>query len=269
MISLDADFRQFYFKMGKVSRVTGLTMFEVGHHAMALLVKSAMSRTPPLGNTEGARKVGDRRVYKDVTSIIRAVPDDQFNQFGADWVAVNDGNPIGHMFKRKDGSVYGVDYDMLGTNVGILQREHTKARNPKTGRTSTSGTYTRNVGRWKFVNRVHAPAALRREYLKTVQAHVGKTKSGWLAALSYFCRVGRSKFPSTIDWVQRHGSMHGKFVNGMNPATGGGFLSATNSIPWIGRFAGLINFAVKVQERDFNRGFFEKRLIGAFKKAGI
>jgi hypothetical protein len=110
---------------------------------------------------------------------------------------------------------------------------------------------------------------MRRSYIRKVQGHVGKTKAGWLAALSYFCGVGRVPFPAGVDWVQRHGSMQGSFSNGMNVRTGGGTLMAMNNVIWSWRFQKLVNYAVRVRQRDFDKGFFETRLAGAYTKAGI
>lgn len=269
MISLSMDLVPFYFKMKKASLVTGLSMYEIGNNVMAHLSIDAMKRTPPLGLDNKGLKIGERRIYKDVSIVIKAVPDDQVSQFGSNWTAYNDGQPIGHMFKRKDGTVYGVDYDKLGLSEGVLAAAHQGARLASTGRVSKAGTYTKNIGRWKFVNRVHAPAALRRSYIKKIQGHVGKTKSGWLAAVSHFCRIGRVAFPSGVDWVQRHGAMHGSFVDGMDRAKGNGYLVAINSIPWIQRFAGLVNWAVKTRINDFNKGYFELRMNKKFAEAGL
>lgn len=237
-VIFNVDASEFIAAMHRIKTKVGFELHSIMRDVMALWAKDLINRTPPFGLTAAGRKVGERAVYDDLMRITYAIGDDDIDHY-SDWFAKSGGTVVGHAFKDKKGVVYGTDiytWDEDGSKIGAI---HQKARSPVTGRVSQAGSFTRNIGRWKFVNRVVMPGSVRNQYVREKQSHVGKTKAGWLAAWSHF-NAQASRFVKAsvntinrMDWVLRHGMMNGSFTDQFNYSTLTGKVSATNAIPWV------------------------------------
>lgn len=83
------------------------------------------------------------------------------------------------LFVKKDGSVYGTDtaHFMPGASMSTLRGIHKGAF--VNGRMSAAGGDTRDIGRWKFINKYFVPPPVLDAYVTSQQAKVGIAKSGW------------------------------------------------------------------------------------------
>jgi hypothetical protein len=96
-------------------------------------------------------------------------------------VAVH-GDSIERLWTRKDGTVYGVESDLFRPDAteSDLRAHHKKYF--KNGRFTRAGGATRDIGRWKFIDKMVIPEETFASYLKEQQEKVGYLLSGWRAA---------------------------------------------------------------------------------------
>lgn len=92
------------------------------------------------------------------------------------------GGSIKRLWTTKDGRVYGVEHDFFLPNASRsdLRAHHRKYF--RNGRFTRAGGATRDIGRWKFIDRLVIPEDVFRAYLKEQQAKVGYLLSGWRVA---------------------------------------------------------------------------------------
>jgi len=221
-------------------RDMGVSMRFMGLDGMRVILNTIMKGTPPKTLSQGRK-----RVAKDIGKVIVAMDE----RFQAQWaLAIEHGvvssDVPAQVFKTKRGAVYGVDKNLYRPNASIseMDRHHQKYRR-KDGRVtearggSESGRNTLNIGRWKFVNKMHVKKSAFRKYVRSVQKRVGKGKSGWAPALLYFGKQtgGRAVVPK---YVRRHGMQNGRFRDTITK-DGNGFASATN----------LVHYATAISRR--------------------
>lgn len=92
------------------------------------------------------------------------------------------GGGIQRLWSKSDGTIYGVENDFFRPNATLSDlREHHK-KYFRNGRMTRAGGATRDVGRWKFIDRLVIPEETFQAYLKEQQAKVGYLASGWRVA---------------------------------------------------------------------------------------
>lgn len=105
----------------------------------------------------------------------------------------------------KDGRVYGTESDLYRPNASMAEMESHHRRYFKNGRMTKAGHFTRDIGRWKFIDKMVVGKTAAAAYLRRVLQRVGWSKAGWItAALHVGGRVpagGRLRVPM---WVLRH-----------------------------------------------------------------
>jgi hypothetical protein len=227
------DYHDLDSRLARNLRDMGVTMGFLGRDTMRVMLNTIIKFTPP--KTMGQ---GRKRVAKDIAKVI--VPMDQ--RFKDQWAigieaGVVGADAIAQAFKTKSGAVYGVDKNLYRPSATEqdMASHHQRYRR-KDGRVtearagSESGRNTLNIGRWKFVNKMHVGRAAFRRYVKSVQKKVGKGKSGWATGLTYFAAKtgGAARIPG---YVKKHGLSNGRFRDALTK-DGGGFASATNLLPY-------------------------------------
>jgi hypothetical protein len=250
-------------------------MADVLRYQMALWLKDIIRRTAadPRASLAKQKAAGEKAVRDDLMRIFMGIPDQQMQQFGDEWQAYNKGQPIGHLFKTKSGAVYGVENDLLDERGANLAAHHQRYRSKTTGRVTRAGTKTRNIGRWKFVDKLHTPLSKLREYIASVQSHVGRTKAGWLPAANYFSAKAK---PLVADlapgWVQRHAAYGAAAspppTDSLQAHTLTGELVAGNGVPWVRDDSGFMQSTLRTRIRDLENGMW-KRLEGIKQKLSI
>lgn len=104
------------------------------------------------------------------------------------------GSEIARLWITKDGTPYGVEKDMFFPHPSEADiREHHK-RYYRNGRFTRAGGATKDIGRWRFIDKFVLPKEDFTAYLKEQYAKVGYLMSGW--------RVAARKLGLNIpDWV--------------------------------------------------------------------
>lgn len=158
-------------------------------------------------------------------------------------------------FKRKDGSVYGVERDYYDPtpSTKTMYEHHTRFRSKVTGRVTTAGTKNRKVGRWKFVDRLHLRKSSLNAYVREMQKDVGKTKAGWISPMRYFCSQTNGHVKPTVSgygWVFRH---HSPGSHNLLATNAEGFALAQNDVPWAHRWdRGMMESTLKTRTNDMS-----------------
>lgn len=171
------------------------------------IIKEIMNLTPP-GSTKRdglqkpAQRAGQQRIYDDLLGggsrnkeqrsggifspmargiIERTIRENGYDEFPRLWVTM-------------EGTVFGVEKDLLFPHPSESDiRAHHKAYF-KNGRFTRAGGATRDIGRWRFIDKFVLPKEDFKAYLKEQYAKVGYLMSGW--------RVAARKLGLNIpDWV--------------------------------------------------------------------
>lgn len=240
---------QFASDVRRLMKLTNKTMGEVLDEQAGLFARDGMRFTPPFGNapiTESftvQRKAGENAI---ITDIVGGGP----NAFKSNPKAgifvvlpsamVNDserrkrsGNVF--VFADKSGRAYGVDQEHWKVDAPIseLLEHHKKMRSPRTGRVTSAGSRTRDVGRWRFLDKLIIRDTQFEKVKKVLFASVGIAKSAWVLPLSYLGKASRG-IPA---WIKRHSK---GVASGIYKRTGRDQkvkIVVGNSIPFVQRFA--------------------------------
>ena len=280
------DTNLFKAAIDRLGKEVPVAAAQIGNDTMALTLLAMIRATPPIAvgqitnispgesvDNLTDRQRGERRVEKDIRSIIYGVPRDQWKQFRADWIAKNGGKPVGHLFKTNDGKVYAADYDLIDSDGSQIAAFHDKRRSKKTGRVFTAGTQRgKSVGKWKFTSRLHAKDTKVDAYIREKKKRVGFTKAGWCKAFEHFSTTATAGMVSKARpaWIWRHaGSAPGSYVA---PSSGSADVSqfrATNAVPWISETnaARIVDYVLGLRLKDITSGWMEKRYKKALQKA--
>jgi len=175
-------------------------------HARLLCVELAR-RTQPFGNDQ---KVGEKAIARDLLGGKK-----RYGLFApiTDFMAKNaERYPSGNirLFVKKDGTIYGSDnahFRQFAT-AGSMRAIHKKAF--QNGAMSSAGSSTRDIGRWKFIDKYFVPGSTLDDYVKSQQEKTGLAKSGWAdCAKKLKSPVKGSATRGIPKWVTRHLSDYG------------------------------------------------------------
>lgn len=105
------------------------------------------------------------------------------------------------VFTRKDGTIYGTESHLFRPNASTseMHKFHKKYRQSGNGRITTAGLKTRDIGRWKFVDKMLVSEGSMNRYKKFILKRVGFGKGGWAAAAR---AIGGTR--GLPQWVTRH-----------------------------------------------------------------
>lgn len=112
------------------------------------------------------------------------------------------------LWTTKKGDVFGVENTKYKPSATIseMREHHFRNRSNRTKQVSTAGSRDRQVGRWRFIDRVAVGKTAARRYLLDAGKTVGWMKGGW--ANSYVALGGKVKA-----WIGRHvGKAHGQII---------------------------------------------------------
>lgn len=268
-LNVQFNTQSFIREIDRLSRLTGMTMQSVMYTQMSLWAKWLSSYTYPR-----KKEHGERAVEKDLGYIFRKVPDQKWkNDKNFFESAAESGLPSSTFIWKSErtGSVYGVENDYVLNSWDEIVKAHAKNR-LKNGRVTRAGTKTRNIGRWKFVDKYHVKASLMRQYIDQQQGHVGREKAGWVRSAQYFM----TKSDKSIDrgklakWVTRHNlwsKANGGYSDTIKPQSISGQVSAFTSVPWA-EDDGIMGLSLKVRLKDLQENMY-KRWMKSAKKTGL
>lgn len=261
------DQAQFANDVRRMMKLTNKEMGSILEEQAGLFVRDAMRFTPPFNNapmTEALgvqKKSGEAAIMKDLlgggpsdikssnpkAGIFIVIPQ---NMVKVSETRKRSGNV--KLFATKSGQVYGVDAEHWKVDAPLseLVAHHEKYRSKTTGRVTSAGARTRDVGRWRFIDKFIIRQAQFTKLSKMLFAKVGLGKSGWVKAMRELRNVKR-ELPG---WITRHakGTASGIFAK-----TGTGnkvSFTVGNAVPHVQRFAQHVeNRAWKNRIRNFTK----------------
>ena len=243
------------------------TLEEGMRRQLKTIVRNIIRITPPghsvktdFGNSviDGtkAKKAGENAIKTDLLGgrrnqgkggkrygVFMVIGDDLLNKrFGSD--------PINADFERlwvtKDGRVYGAQKHFYRPNASVSEMRDHHRQYFQNGRMSSAGSYTRDIGRWSWIDQMIVSKTAWNEYYKYVKAKVFKLAAGWVEAAEEFDVA----VPASI---KRHNS-DGAVQIDISEEKMSFFL--INKVPYAGIVRDLqrrIQWAVDVQARNMNR----------------
>jgi len=201
-----------------------------------LLARDLAFETAPYGLSKSSQKMGENTIKGDIIGRVRANGETTTNRqplfFVIDEPKVRKNfkaSPTGEqkLWINKDGKVYAVEKTFFKPNASIDEMRAHHKRYYKNGRRTRAGSFTRDVGRWRFIDKMTVGKRSLTNYLKYIFQRVGLSKAGWVKAGSTFGKV--TGIPA---WVMRHmGKARGSAKikrTGQHSAA----ISLTNKIPW-------------------------------------
>jgi hypothetical protein len=249
------DAKGFKSQLLRLAKAYGKTADDMmRNHVMRFWVQDLIKFYPPptMGKGKGRVKRDIRKLFVPMN----AAEIQQTRLMGGGFL---DGY---YKFQRKDGSTWLVDRDFyrLYLSEAQFRQHHEKFRLPLTGRVSTArggsevGRNTKDIGRWKTVDKMHTRIQDINRYIRLKQKSVGRLKRGWWKAAKRF----HSKVPV---WVTKNGNDREGMAGGFIDNKGNGSLWAVNLVPYAGatRFLPILATSSSKRERDMKKNL-EKRL---------
>lgn len=210
-VTVDAS--EFNRKLIKLAAAVKVEAVDLVRGEARMVARDLIRVTTPYGTNNAARDKGRGAIIKDLLGG-RSTGPAKIGSRGIFFVigstAYTEERKSGNvmLFAKKNGDVYGTEKRLFRPNASIEEMEahHQKYRSRSTGRTTLAGSFTRNIGRWKFVDRMVVSGSTMQKYLKHVLKRVGWMKSGWVPA---FRALGGKRVPA---WIDRHSADN---VNGI------------------------------------------------------
>ena len=182
----DTKFKKILEEYSKIREVT--IPDAVIFNARVLCVELSR-RTQPFGN-ESAKKVGEKAIVRDLLgrNMQRAGIFSVIGQaIGNNYEEYSTGNV--RLFVRKDGSVYGTDKSHFRPDTTETDMRSFHKRFFKNGKMSSAGSRTRDIGRWKFIEKMFVSEGAMDAYMQARFRTVGWAKAGWAACAKELRRV--------------------------------------------------------------------------------
>lgn len=190
-----------------------------------LLTERLIRMTPPKSRAQGRRRVridiGRLFFGQNEKGKAQALEPGREGTEGPDNV---------RLWVAKDGRVFGVERQLYRPDATLeeIAKHHQKYRD-KRGRVSTAGTRDREVGRWRFLDRLVVDGDRVKEYADQRQELTGQAKGGWARAVATL--GGR-----VSSWIGEH-AYAGRLQDRL--AEPDGFLQMDNASEWaVGGFSG-------------------------------
>lgn len=178
------------------------TIPEAVHMNARLLCVEFARRTQPFGNDQ---KVGEKAIARDLLGGKKRygifAPLTGFMAANAEEYST--GNV--RLFVKKDGTVYGTDkaHFLTDATASTMRQIHKSAF--QNGKMSSAGSRSRDIGRWKFIDKYFVPGGTLDDYVKSQTAKSGLAKSGWAACANQLKKVISGSMTRGIPkWVTRH-----------------------------------------------------------------
>ena len=193
------------------------TIPDAVHMNARLLCVELARRTQPFGDKKGGEKVGEKAITRDLLGRgggskgkNRAGVFAPLTPFMQEHALFNNTSDNIRLFARKDGTVYGTDRAHFMPDASISTMRGIHKSNFVNGRMSAAGGDTRDIGRWKFINRYFVMPDTLKDYIASQHAKVGIAKSGWAYCATHLKKVVAGDMTKGIPgWVTRHIGDHG------------------------------------------------------------
>ena len=184
-----------------------------------LLCVELARRTQPFGNSEDVKKTGEKAIVRDLLGRggsgttraglfmgSNASEDEGFKYYAK--------GPNVRLFISKDGHAYGTDKTFFRPDASHQEMRTFHKGKFVNGKMSSAGSRTRDVGRWKFVEKMVVGKDALKAYVDKQILKVGWVKSAWAACANELPSVISGQATRGIPaWVTRHDSPNSDVVN--------------------------------------------------------
>jgi hypothetical protein len=223
--------------MADYAEIRAVTIPDAVSVSARLLCVELARRTQPFGDDNKARETGEKAITGDLigrkrrVGIFGAIGPAMTEEGGYSWYKTGDNV---RLFVGKDGFAYGTEKTMFRPDASGSEMRAFHKKNFVNGKASSAGSYTRNIGRWKFLDKMFVSKETLDDYIKSTIKKVGIAKAGWANCALQLKKVNKGKLTADIPpWVIRHTA---DFKNGktedltsdpQNPR-----VIMTNTTPW-------------------------------------
>jgi hypothetical protein len=187
--------------------------------ASRLLCVELARRTQPFGDKDDAKKAGENAIRRDLLGkggggTVRAgiFSGHDFNpDMGFEWYATG---PHVRLFISKDGYAYGTDKTYFKDSISQGEMRSIHKSKFVNGKMSSAGGRTRDIGRWRFIEKWFVPREALNSYIDSQILKVGWAKAAWAACARELRKVVKGKATGKIPaWVTRHDSPNSDVVD--------------------------------------------------------
>jgi hypothetical protein len=180
------DASKYYEKVRALVGLVEKSRNDLVKQEMGLLVGELIKNTAPFGLNNSGKKQGEQAVERDIGKVFTGM----------------DARSIATMAKKLPNlKTSGKGHNVFDNN-GVDANFHQEFRDRR-GRVTRKGTRIINIKGFKPISdKVHVSKAQLKAYIKSIQAHVGSAKGGWMAAA---IRYGTKGIP---EWISRHEKNH-------------------------------------------------------------
>lgn len=187
--------------------------------ASRLLCVELARRTQPFGDKDDAKKAGEKAITRDLLGkggggTVRAGIFSGHNfspDMGFEWYATG---PHVRLFISKDGRAYGTDKTYFKDSISQGEMRSIHKSKFVNGKMSSAGGRTRDIGRWRFIEKWFVPKEALDSYVDSQILKVGWAKAAWAACARELRQVVKGKATGKMPaWVTRHDSPNSDVVD--------------------------------------------------------
>jgi len=214
MLTLSVDSSQVSGLLNQLADLTKKDFGELLRQEARLLAVELAKYTQPFGFDPKSKSQGEGAIKRDLfggkqrVGIFVMLADSIIDQALA--TGVYQGANV-RLFVNKNGDVYGADKNDFWPNATMSQLASYHAEQFKNGVMSSAGSYTRDVGRWKFFTKKVIRQSTGEKYYNQLIKHVGFAKAGWSVCAA---QLGGTR--GIPQWVTRHRKAPGRVEDNSN-----------------------------------------------------
>lgn len=190
---IEFDFTEFNSQFRRFMELSARSVEEEFRAKLKAIINTVVDITPPAhgkGTRGKARKMGQGKIVVDLVggrhSLTRGkrragvftVLSDSLVDAALSTGLYQSSDNV-RLWTTKDGRVYGTQQHFFRPDAGIDEMRQHHKRYFKNGEMSAAGTYTRDIGRWKWIDQMVVRESTFNRYLRSVQRNVGFYAAGW------------------------------------------------------------------------------------------
>ena len=210
-----------------------------------LLCVELARRTQPFGADDKAKLTGEKAITRDLVggrSSSAVHSQRRIGIFGIIGEAMNikggyawykKGENV-RLFVGKDGYAYGTEKSFFRPDASESDMRSFHKKFFVNGKMSSAGSKTRDIGRWKFLDKMFVSEATMNTYKESVLKKVGIAKAGWASCALKLKKVNKGSLTAGFPkWVTRHtGDFDNGRVQDMTADKKNPRVEVTNKTPW-------------------------------------
>lgn len=225
-----SSFNASALRFGQEIRLGGVDLMT---RASKGIVKTLFPITPP-----GSREAGEKAIRRDINRIFTGLDSDLISQAET----MGSGDNV-RLFTTKDGRIFGVERALFrpGASMEAMYDHH--QRYWKNGRMTKAGSFTRNIGRWRFVDKMVVSKEALESFIRYQSEKSGTLAAGWVPAARKF----GVPVPSWIRGKSGNGSA--EFIVGADVIT----VRIENGVSYASSMGQLQRLVQKATEYEVNK----------------